>query len=312
VTDGENCSGVLAVFQTPFRDDGSPDFATLAGEIDWIFDSGADGVVFGMVSEVLRLSSEERDAVAAEACRAVDGRGPCVISVGAESTAVAIRHARSAQISGADALMATPPALHPVPEAELLRYFTAIASAVEVPLIVQDASGYVGTPLSVTLQATLLEELGDRVMFKPESPPVGPRLSELLDATDGRARVFEGNGGLHLIDSFRRGVVGTMPAGEVVWAVAALWRALRAGDFDSAYRIGGPLALLVSMQTSLDSFVAVEKYLLAKQGVFPTRTVRGPVGRALDPATCQEIDRLVDLLRHETEAAGGSAASRAG
>ena len=305
----ENCSGVLAVFQTPFGDDGSADFPTLAREIDWIFGHGADGVVFGMVSEVLRLSSEERDAIAAEACRVVAGRGPCVISVGAESTTVAVRHARSAEVSGADALMATPPALHPAPEAELLRYFMAIASAVDVPLIVQDASGYVGTPLSVTLQATLQEELGERVMFKPESPPVGPRLSELLDATDGQARVFEGNGGLHLIDSFRRGVVGTMPAGEVVWAVAALWRALCAGDFGSAYRIGGPLALLVSMQSSLDSFVAVEKYLLARQGVFPNRTMRGPVGRVLDPATCEEIDRLLDLLREATEAVSGGPAA---
>jgi 4-hydroxy-tetrahydrodipicolinate synthase len=231
-----------------------------------------------------------------------------VISVGAESTAVAIRHARSAAASGADAVMATPPALHPAPEAEVLRYFMAIASAVDVPLIVQDASGYVGTPLSVTLQATLQEELGERVMFKPESPPVGPRLSELLEATDGKARVFEGNGGLHLIDSFRRGVVGTMPAAEVVWAIAALWRALCAGDFGSAYRIAGPLALLVSMQTTLDSYVAVEKYLLAKQGVFPSRSMRGPVGRVLDPATCQEIDRLVDLLREATQAVTGPAA----
>jgi len=303
-----NCSGVLTVFQTPFGDDGSVDFATLAQEIDWLFGQGADGVVFAMVSEVLRLSSEERDAVAAEACRVVDGRGPCVISVGAESTAVAIRHARSAAASGADAVMATPPSLHPASEAEVLRYFMAIASAVDVPLIVQDASGYVGTPLSVTLQATLQDELGERVMFKPESPPVGPRLSELLDATDGKARVFEGNGGLHLIDSFRRGVVGTMPAAEVVWAIAALWRALCAGDFDSAYRIAGPLALLVSMQTTLDSYVAVEKYLLAKQGVFPSRAMRGPVGRVLDPATCQEIDRLFDLLREATQTATGPAA----
>jgi dihydrodipicolinate synthase/N-acetylneuraminate lyase len=304
----ENCSGVLAVFQTPFGDDGSTDMATLARQIDWLFEHGADGVVFAMVSEVLRLSSEERDAVAAEVCRLVAGRGPCVISVGAESTSVAIRHARSAEASGADAVMATPPGLHVVPEEELLRYFMAIASAVDVPLIVQDASGYVGTALSVPLQARLQEELGDRVMFKPESPPVGPRLSELLDATGGKARVFEGNGGLYLIDSFRRGVVGTMPAGDLVWAIAALWRALRAGDFAGAYRIAGPLALLVSMQSSLDSFVAVEKYLLAKQGVFPSRTMRGPVGRVLDQATCEEIDRLFDLLREQTDAVGGPAA----
>ena len=165
--------------------------------------------------------------------------------------------------------MATPPGLHQVPDDELMRYFMAIASAVDVPLIVQDASGYVGTALTLSLQTRLQEELGERVMFKPEAPPVGPRLTELLDATGGKARVFEGNGGLYLIDSFRRGVVGTMPAGDLVWAVAALWRALSAGDFGTAYRLAGPLALLISMQSSLDSYVAVEKYLLNKQRRFP-------------------------------------------
>jgi hypothetical protein len=57
---------------------------------------------------------------------------------------------------------------------------------VDVPLIVQDASGYVGRPLSIGLQARLHGELGDRAMFKPEAPPIGPQLTRLLSATGGR------------------------------------------------------------------------------------------------------------------------------
>ena len=187
-----------------------------------MFANGADGVVFAMVSEILRMSSQERDEVAAVACRLSRGRGCCVISVGAESLAVALRHARHAADSGADAVMATPPLLHAAGDDELLRYFTTIAARVDIPLIVQDANGYVGRPLSIGLQARLHSELGDRVMFKPEAPPIGPRLTRLLSATDGRARVFEGTGGLFLIDSFRRGAIGTMPASDVVWALSAL------------------------------------------------------------------------------------------
>jgi 4-hydroxy-tetrahydrodipicolinate synthase len=220
-----------------------------------------------------------------------------VISVGAESTYVAVRHARHAQDAGADAVMATPPALHRVDDDELLRHFMAIAGAVDIPLIVQDASGYVGTPVSVQLQTRLHQSLGDRCMFKPESPPIGPRLSQLLSATDGQAQVFEGTGGLYLIDSFRRGVVGTMPASDLVWALSALWTSLVNGDFARAYRIAGPLALMVSLQTSLDSFVAIEKYLLVRQGVFPSDTMRGPVGHGVDDQTLREVDRLLELLR---------------
>ena len=290
-------AGVLAVFQTPFDGDGRVDHPTMEKLFDWLFANGADGVVFAMVSEILRLSSEERDEVATMTCRLSRGRGACVISVGAESVSTAVRHARHAEDAGADAVMATPPLLHAVGDDELLRYFTAIATSVGIPLVVQDASGYVGRPLSIELQARLFSELGGQVMFKPEAPPIGPRLTRLLDATGGRARAFEGTGGLYLIDSFRRGAVGTMPAGDVVWALAALWRALGSGDFARAYRIAGPLALLISMQTSLDSFVAVEKHLLVRQGIFPSGAMREPVGDVLDAQGREEADRLMDLIR---------------
>lgn len=289
--------GVLAVFQTPFNTAGKVDHQIMSDQFDWLFENGADGVVFGMVSELFRLSSEERDEIATLICSLARGRGLSVVSIGAESIEVAVRHARHAQDAGADAVMATPPGLHPVGEEALHEYYVAIASSVSIPLIVQDASGYVGATLPISLQARLHRDFGDRVMFKPEALPVGPRLTRLLDATEGRARVFEGNGGLYLIDSFRRGAIGTMPAGDVIWAQTALWRALLDGDFDYAYRIAGPLAQLVALQTNLDSFVAVEKYLLARQGIFPSSALRRPVGETLDAQGRAEVDRLVDLLR---------------
>lgn len=289
--------GVLAVFQTPFNEVGQIDHQTMRDQFDWLFGNGADGVVFGMVSELLRLSSEERDELASLVCSLARGRGLSVVSVGAESIEVAVRHARHAQDTGADAVMAAPPGLHAVGEDALHEYYVAIASSVSIPLIVQDASGYIGATLPISLQARLYREFGERVMFKPEAVPVGPRLSRLLDATGGKARVFEGNGGLYLIDSFRRGAIGTMPAGDVIWAQTALWRALLDGDFGYAYRIAGPLAQLVSLQTNLDSFVAVEKYLLARQGIFPSSAQRRPVGAILDAQGSAEVDRLVDLLR---------------
>ncbi|WP_204070575.1 dihydrodipicolinate synthase family protein, partial [Sphaerisporangium krabiense] len=148
-------AGVLAVFQTPFTEDGSVDPAQLEAQFDWLFANGADGVVFAMVSEVLRLSSEERDEMVTLTCKLARGRGASVVSVGAESTTVAVRHAAHAAEMGADAVMATPPGLVRATDDELMRYFMAIAGTVSVPLIVQDASGYVGTPLSIDLQRRL-------------------------------------------------------------------------------------------------------------------------------------------------------------
>ncbi|MEQ1850642.1 MAG: dihydrodipicolinate synthase family protein [Chthoniobacteraceae bacterium] len=294
--------GVLPVFQTPWLEDETPDLDTLEREIAWLRESGAQGIVMAMVSETLRLSSEEREQLAATACRLGGAWGTVVISVGAESSKLAERHARHAESVGADAVMAIPPVAAAIGEAGLLSYYTRIIEAVRIPVIVQDASGYVGRPMPVAMQARLLDEFGaDRVLYKPEASPIGPKLSELRDATGGRARVFEGTGGIALVDSFKRGIVGTMPGADLIRAIVPLWRALEAGDWERAYRIHGPLAALIAMQTSLDAFLAVEKHLLVRQGIFKNTLVRGPVGFRLDDETRREVDRLFDRMIAATQ-----------
>ncbi|MEX2140881.1 MAG: dihydrodipicolinate synthase family protein [Pirellulales bacterium] len=288
--------GVISVFQTPYHVDESIDFAALEREINWVFDCGANGIAMAMVSEVLRLSTDERRALAEAACRSARGRGTVVISVGAESSKLAEEFARHAEQCGAQALMAIPPVTTALDEDELMRYFARILGACELPLIVQDASGYVGRPMPVSLYWRLLDEHGERVYFKPEATPIGPRLSALREATGGKARVFEGTGGMALVDSFRRGVVGTIPGADLVLGIVALWQALEAGDDQRAYQLSLPISALVSLQTSLDAFLAIEKYLLVKQGILSDARIRGPVAFVLDEETRREVDRLFELV----------------
>jgi 4-hydroxy-tetrahydrodipicolinate synthase len=290
--------GVLPVFSTPYHDDESIDFDTLDRELDWLMAQGVTGVVMAMVSEVLRLSTEEREKLAVHVCRNVCHRGTVVVSVGAESSRIAERFARHAEECGAHAVMAIPPVSVALPEDELLRYYERIFRACHLPVIVQDASGYVGRPMSIALQARLLEMYGARVLFKPEATPIGPRLSALRDATGGSARIFEGSGGIALVDSFRRGIIGTMPGADLVDGIVALWKALEQGDDRRAYELSLPISSLVSLQTSLDGFLAVEKYLLVKRDIFRNTIVRGPVGYVLDDETRREVDRLFEMLMH--------------
>jgi len=119
-------SGVLPVFQTPFHTDELIDFATLDREIDWLFENGANGVVMAMVSETLRLSTDERRKLAAHVCEAVGDRGATIISVGSESTHTSAALARDAEAVGADALMAIPPVATAATEYELAGYFEQI------------------------------------------------------------------------------------------------------------------------------------------------------------------------------------------
>ena len=292
--------GVLPVFQTPFDDDEEVDYVALERELTWIIDQGAHGLVFGMVSEALRLTDRERGRVV-RAAAAVAGAAsvPLVVSVGAESTRAALDRLDDAIASGAAAVMATPPLTNAVNEEQLEAYFRALLVRSPIPVVVQDASSYVGQPLSVDLQARLHQEFGDRALFKPEAVPIVPTLAALLRATGGGATVFEGMGGGALLESYPEGVSGSMPGAEVAWAVVAMWDALEAGDRARAQRIDVPLRRMLALQTDLDSFVACEKFLLHRQGVLRGQASRGPSAYTLTRDVARQLVVLLDELAAE-------------
>lgn len=292
--------GVLPVLHTPFTDDGAIDERVLQREIDWAFETGADGVVVAMVSEVLRLGYHGRKELAGLVCQAVKNRGFTVISVGAESAAEAVEFAQHASGLGASAVMAIPPVATSLGGAAAKEYFATIARSISIPLVVQDASNYVGASIDLSVYLGLLEEFGaDRIMFKPEASPLGPNLSKLRNATQGKARIFEGSGGINLVDCYRRGIVGTMPGTDLLDAIVALWKALEQGDEERTYELSLPICALVALQLQggLDGFLAIEKYLLLKRGLFENTLQRQPVGWTLDSETQSEVDRLFARLQ---------------
>ena len=292
-------SGVLPVVHTPFLEDESIDYESLARQIEWAFAQGAHGYCTGMVSELLRLTTAERIELNGTLAEANVGRGVFIAGVGAESTRQALEYAQAAEDSGCDAIMAIPPISTALPAGELLRYFNALAEHVDLPLVVQDASSYVGQPIPLDVCVKLLMDFGpDKVLFKPEAAPVGPNLSALRDSTGGQARIFDGSGGVSLVDCYRRGIVGTMPGMEFLSGIVALWKALERGDEQAIYDLYMPICALVSLQlqAGLDGFLAIEKYILAKRGLFATDVRRKPHAWEMDEETRLELERLLGQL----------------
>ena len=291
-------SGVFNVLQTPLTETDEIDEAVFAREIEWLLKCGIDGAVLAMVSEVLRFSAEDRRKQWQLVLKLINGRIPVIASVGAESTYIATSLAKWAEIDGAAAVMATPPSAFATLSNEIRDYYVAIIESVKIPVIVQDASNYLGQPLDISLYVDLIDKYGaERVQFKPEAKPVKERLELLRDASVGRALVFEGQGGVDLLDTFPIGIVGTMPGAEVPWALVALFKALKEDNWERARSIHAPLAKLISYQTTLDAYVAVEKYLLVKQGIFTSTRQRGPVGFILSDEMKVEIDVAFDQLK---------------
>jgi len=194
-------------------------------------------------------------------------------------------------------LMAIPPVAVVLEEEAIALYYRRLIRAVAIPVIVQDASGYVGRPMSIELQVRLMEEFGpERVQFKPEAPPLAERLGQLRAASGNRAQCYEGSGGVALLETFPFGLAGTMPGADLIRGIVPLWRALQRGDAHAAQAIHAPLAGLIALQKTLDAYLAVEKHLLVRQGIFSNTIVRGPVGWQMPDAVRAEVDRLFDAL----------------
>lgn len=91
----------------------------------------------GHAAEVASLDRQERQRALAIAVETVAGRVPVVSGVFADDEADAIRYARDAAREGADALLLFPPAslLYDEDARAAVRYFSAVASSVSVPLV---------------------------------------------------------------------------------------------------------------------------------------------------------------------------------
>jgi 4-hydroxy-tetrahydrodipicolinate synthase len=110
--------------------------------------------------------------------------------------------------------------------------------------------------------------------------------------------MLDGSGGMLLVDAHRRGIVGTMPGVDLVDGIVTLWDALESGDEQTVYRVFFPICAIVAiqLQAGLDGFLAIEKHILVRRGIFTSAARRGPYDWELDRETAAEIDRLLDCL----------------
>ena len=297
--------GVLPVVLMPYTDAGAVDEDDFHSQAEHMFDVGCTGFVVGQVSEVMRLTTAERHRVAQLCAEAAAGRGLSIMSAGGESAESAIDYSLQAQDAGVDALLLMHPSALAMDDDEMVEYFARVIRAVEIPVLVHHAKSMAKQPLSIDAQVRLFEEFGpDRVMFKPEASPTPPRLSALRDATNGQARIFEGDGGMMLLDCYRRGLTGTIPATETAEIVVALWNLLEAGERERAEPIAHRLSyLMCHMMNSIDCYCALGKHLLKRRGIVKATHIRGPVRFHLDPETREEVERIYDGLLDAARAA---------
>ncbi|MEQ1968443.1 dihydrodipicolinate synthase family protein [Xenorhabdus nematophila] len=290
--------GVLPVAILPYNSDFSLDEIGFRQQIDHILATGCDGFVIGQISEISRLTAKERFRLAEIIAEQIGDKGISIMSTGGESTAQAIEFSRQAEQVGCDALLVMHPSMFALDDEQMFAYFASVIESVNIPVLIHHAKSLAKRPLSIDVQAKLLHTYGaEKVQFKPESAPTAPKVSLLRDATQGQARIFEGDGGMMLVDTYHRGLAGVIPATEIAEITVALWRALQAGDDKTARAIGYPLSyLMCHMMTSIDCYLQISKYFLKRRGLMSNTLIRPPVDFKLDAETLREVEFIYDNL----------------
>jgi 4-hydroxy-tetrahydrodipicolinate synthase len=293
--ESETLHGCIPILVTPFADDGSLDLQSLEREIEWVLTEGASGVAcVAIASEGYKLTETERDAVIATTVRHVDGRVPVVASADGPGEEPAIDRARRAAALGADALMVLPSYfVKPGPDA-LVSYYTRIAEASGVPIMLQDAPQLTGVSMSPALWARMAEATPGLRYVKAEGTPQGPTISETLRLCGDRIGVFCGWGGLSLLDALGRGAVGNMPAPNFTRFFADVQRLWEEGDRNRAEELfdrGVPFVMW-TMQ-SIDHSVTSAKIELHRRGVIASARLRQPA-LILDDVALSQLARFLD------------------
>ncbi len=284
--------GIFVIVITPFTASYEIDEESLRKEVRFCIEAGAHGLVGpANASEFATMSDDERrrwlEIVVSEA----GGQIPVLATTTSGHTVPAIELSQFAQRIGADGIMAMPPhILHP-DAAGCYDYYKALSSALDIPICIQNFMGPIGTPMSNELVARMCRELDGVDYIKEETLPEPRMISATMAAAgDACKGVFGGQGGVYILDEYRRGACGNMPAGQVTDVHVAIWDELEAGNEASARRLFNEVLPLINMERMHG--VALYKEVLRRRGIFATPLSRQP-GKYLDEWDLQEVDAVL-------------------
>lgn len=143
-------SGVALV--TPFTDDGV-NFDVLDQMIEFQIKGGTDAlIVCGTTGEPSTMTAQEKRDTIKFSVERVKHRIPVIAGTGGNNTAEVIEQSVEAQRLGADALLIVTPYYNKTTQKGLVEHYTAVAQAVDIPIIIYNVPSRTGlnmTPASL-------------------------------------------------------------------------------------------------------------------------------------------------------------------
>ena len=286
--------GVFSVLPTPFTPAGDIDRDSLRRVVDVFLADGVNGfTALGVTSEVARLTEAERDLVLDVVLAHVNGRVPVVAGTTAEGVRTCITYSARARHAGAAAVMISPPRMPKLNSDAVVRHFAEVASAVEVPIIVQDYPPISGYAMEPALLARIVRDVPAARVIKLEDPPTPFKTSRILDETAGLdVRVFGGLGGVFLLEELLAGAAGAMTGFAYPARLVEIVTLFRAGRVDEAADVFYRSVPLMRFEFQDGIGMAIRKEVLKRRGAIAHAGIRPPGGQ-LDQPTRDALDRVM-------------------
>jgi len=134
--------GSIVALITPMLDSGAVDYPALRRLIDWHIQEGTDCIcVVGTTGESPTVTVEEHCEIIRVSVQQAAGRVPIMAGCGANSTKEAIELAEFAKSVGANCQLQVVPYYNRPTQEGLFQHFSAIARAVDLPMVLYNVPG---------------------------------------------------------------------------------------------------------------------------------------------------------------------------
>ena len=178
---------------TPMKQDGSVDFDELRKIIDFQIDNGTDSIIIcGTTGESSVLSDEEHMECVRVAVDQVNGRVPVIAGSGSNCTESAIHYSKEAQKYGADAVLLVTPYYNKATQNGLKAHYTAIAKAIDLPIILYNVPSRTGCNIQPQTAVDLARNVDNIVAIKEASGNIS-QVAKLAQLAEGCIDIYSGN-----------------------------------------------------------------------------------------------------------------------
>lgn len=138
-------TGAGVAIITPMNEDGSIDYNGFAENIEYQIKNGTDAIIVcGTTGEASTMTDDEHIECIRFCVEKVNKRIPVIAGTGSNDTRYAVELSKKAQDLGADGLLLVTPYYNKATQKGLIAHFTAIADAVDIPIILYNIPGRTG------------------------------------------------------------------------------------------------------------------------------------------------------------------------